>query len=134
MAKSEKKKSPYLSTDKLLKQCVDAVKEHGLIFFDELVAYVPCSRATLYNHGIDKMDELKDVIEANRVAQKAGLRKKWYEGDNATTQIALYKLTSTETERKLLSTSYQHQTVKQEQPLFPDVPADDSDQSVTDSE
>lgn len=67
------------------------------------------SRATFYNHGLDKLDTIKDALEQNRINVKKGLRKKWYESDNATTQIALYRLTSTDEElSKLNSQKVEH--------------------------
>jgi len=42
----------------------------------------------------------------NKVAQKVKMRKKWGDSDNATLQMALMKLISTDDERKRLAVSY----------------------------
>ena len=62
------------------------------------MSYLPCSKQTFYDHHLDKVDAIKAAIEKNRTDLKIGLRKKWYESDNATTQIALYKLIGTDDE------------------------------------
>ena len=45
-----------------------------------------------------EMHIIKDELNKNKIKMKAGLRKKWYMNNNATTQIALYKLISNEDE------------------------------------
>jgi len=87
----------------LEEKALSAIKKHKLVFIDDVVSFLPCSRATFYNHGLDKLDAIKEVLEANRVQMKSGLRKKWYEGENATTQIALYKLLGNDDELRRLT-------------------------------
>jgi hypothetical protein len=74
--------------DKALK----VIQENKLVYFDELCLYLQPSRATLYNMGIDKLDSIKEAIGKNRVERKKKMRNKWEESDNATLQIAAYKL------------------------------------------
>lgn len=100
------------STDELEAQALEEIVKRKLVFFDEIASYLPCSRATCYNHGLDKLDSIKTALEKNRVDLKAGLRKKWYEGDNATTQIALYKLIGTDDEAHRLNGSKHEVTGK----------------------
>ncbi|MEG7744716.1 hypothetical protein U2242_15210, partial [Listeria monocytogenes] len=62
---------------------------------------MPISKETFYNYfplESDESDELKALIEQGKIERKQGLREKWYEGENATTQLALYKLLGTEEE------------------------------------
>lgn len=89
--------------DKLVQKCLEIIKEKTILFITDLVAYLPISRATFYNYGLDKLDILKDAIEKNRIVAKQGCRAKWYNSDNATLQIALYKLIATDEERNILS-------------------------------
>jgi hypothetical protein len=46
------------------------------------------------------------MIEENKVSVKLKMRKKWLESDNATLQMGLMKLITTDEERKRLATSY----------------------------
>jgi len=50
------------------------------------------------------------MINVNKIEKKQGLRKKWYENVNATTQLALYRLLSIPQEHKLLNQSYVYHT------------------------
>ncbi len=85
-------------TEELLKQAIDAITEHKLIFIDEVVSFMDCSRSTFYEKELDKSDMLKELILKNKNEMKSGLRKKWYNSDNATVQIVLYKLIGTDDE------------------------------------
>jgi len=93
-------------TEELKEKALEAIKEHDIIFIDELVAYLPCSKSTFYEHKLDKSDELKEAIEKKRTETKQTLRKKWKDSDNATLQMGLYKLLASDPERKALSQSY----------------------------
>jgi hypothetical protein len=85
-------------TKELEAQALDAISKYKLIWIEEVLSYLPCSKQTFYDHGLDKLDSIKDSILKNRTDLKVGLRKKWYESENATTQIALYKLIGTDDE------------------------------------
>jgi hypothetical protein len=108
----------------MIKQSLEAITKHKLIFIEEIISFVTFSKQTFYTHGLDEVDELKEALNKNRVEIKKDLRDKWYKSDNPTVQIALYKLTGSDEERKLLSTNYNEHTIKTEQPLFPDVSKD----------
>ncbi len=45
----------------LIKQALQAIKKHKLIFIEEVVSFLPCSKATFYRY-IEKLRERK-VIE-----------------------------------------------------------------------
>ena len=85
-------------TKELLEQAMAAVEKHKLIFIDEVVSFMECTRSTFYEHKLDKSDELKKAIQQNKDEIKAGLRKKWYASENPTVQIVLYKLIGTDEE------------------------------------
>ena len=85
-------------TIELEKKVLEAIETHKLFFIEDIVAYLPCSRATFYNHKLDKLDTIKEALEKNRIEIKCSLRKKWYNSDSAVLQIALYKLIATDEE------------------------------------
>lgn len=93
-------------TKDLEEQSLKAIKEHNLFFINDLTAYLPCSRQTFYEHGLDKLDSIKSELEKNRINVKNGLRAKWYKSVNSATQIALYKLIADDDERKKISQGY----------------------------
>lgn len=92
--------------EKIFKQALEAVNKYKLIFIEEITPYIPISNKTFYQYypvGSKELQTIKNAINKNKVDMKAGLRHKWYKKDNATTQIALYKLLSNEIERKILN-------------------------------
>ena len=97
-------------TAELEKQALTAIKKHKLIFIEEVASFLPCDKTTFYNHKLHEFDTLKSALLANKVNMKAGLRKKWYAGDNATTQIALYKLIGTNEEADRLNGKQKNET------------------------
>jgi hypothetical protein len=103
--------------EKLFEQAKQAVLKNNLIFIEEIVSFLPCSKQTFYDYfplGSDELDELKAIIEDNTINIKSGLRNKWYESDNPTLQIALYRLTSRDDEHKKLNQTYTDITSKNE--------------------
>jgi len=101
-------------TKDLKKKAIDAIKKHNLFFIEDVVAFLPCSKRTIYDHKLQECDELKDLLEDNKVAVKLKLRKKWEVSDNATLQMALMKLICTDEERKRLAMEYKHEEHKGE--------------------
>lgn len=95
-------------------KALEAITQNTLLFFNELAAYLPCSRATLYNLGIDKLDSIKDALEENKIRVKHAMRSRWYISDNATLQLAAYRLASTPEEHRKLNQSYLDHTTKGE--------------------
>lgn len=91
----------------LEKQALEAIRANNLMFVTDVPAYLPCSMATFYNKKLEELESIKEALEQNRIKTKNGLRAKWYKNDNATTQIALYKLLANEDEAHRLNGSRQ---------------------------
>ena len=87
----------YKKTD-MIKQSLEAIKENNLVFVEEIIAFVPFSQATFYNHKLEQLEEIKKALDNNRIRTKAGLRKNWRESKSPALQIALYRLLATESE------------------------------------
>jgi hypothetical protein len=103
--------------EKLFQQAKEAVLKNNLIFIEEIVSFLPCSKPTFYEYfplDSNELNELKAIIEDNTINIKSGLRNKWYESDNPTLQIALYRLTSRDDEHKKLNQTYIDHTSKNE--------------------
>lgn len=94
-------------TKELERQSLDAISKYKLIWLEEIYSYISCSKQTFYDHGLDKLDTIKAAILKNRNDLKVGLRKKWYDSDNATVQIALYKLIGTDDESDRINSQKQ---------------------------
>ena len=94
-------------TKKLITQSLAAIEKYKLFFIEDVVAYVGCSRATFYNHNLDKLDTIKDALSKNKIDIKVSMRNKWYKSESATLQIALMKMIATDDEAHRLNGSRQ---------------------------
>jgi len=96
---------------KKLKASALKILENGLIEGEfpvlsicELVNKLPVCRKTFYDVGLNKDDDIVDLLNANKVKKKAELRQNWGSDDAAPIlQIALYKLIGTKEEREILN-------------------------------
>lgn len=91
-----------------------AIKEHKIAFFDHCFGFVSFCAATAYNHDLDKLETIKNAIKQNRVKSKSYMLTKWIESDNATLQVAAYRLLSDSEEHQKLNQSYVDHTTKGE--------------------
>lgn len=91
--------------EKLVQMCLDIIKNPNIniLFITDLVAFLPISRATFYNYGLDKLDTLKEEIENNRIKTKQALRAKWANSKSPALQIALYRMIATKEEKEAIT-------------------------------
>ena len=92
--------------ENILKESLELIEKHHLIFIDDIVGLLPCSKQTFYvifPPESDELDKIKSNLEKNRISMKANMRKKWYQSENATLQVALMKLIATDDEAARLS-------------------------------
>ena len=99
-------------TKELLDKALEAIEKHKLIFIDEVVSFMECSKSTFYEHKLEQSDQIKKKIQINKDEMKAGLRRKWYASENPTVQIVLYKLIATDDENDKIN----NQRIKHEFP------------------
>ncbi len=105
------------NTEILKEKAIDAIKKNKLIFVEDICAMIGIAKSTYYDHfreGSDDSNELTSLLDENKISLKVSLRKKWFDSDNATTQMALYKLCSTDVEHKKLQQNYNDVTTKGE--------------------
>ena len=103
------------STAELFERAKEIIPKHKLIFVEDVCAYMGISKPTFYKYidvNSDEFNELKKMLEKNCIDIKVGLRKKWFDSENATLQMALYKLTSTDVEHRKLNQNYTDVTTK----------------------
>jgi hypothetical protein len=95
--------------EELFKKAKEVIKKHKLLFVEDIIAYLPCSKPTFYQHfPVDsyEFNVLKKMLEENKISIKTNLRKRWAESDNPSLEICLYKLCATPEERMLLSSQF----------------------------
>ena len=104
-------------TEILKEKAIDAIKKNKLIFVEDICSMIGIAKSTYYEHfreGSNDSNELTSLLDENKISLKVSLRKKWFDSDNATTQMALYKLCSTDVEHKKLQQNYSDVTSKGE--------------------
>ena len=95
---------------KLHKQALQVIEKNKLFFIEDVVAYLPCSKTTMYDlFPIDsnELNTIKESLEKNRTEIKVSMRNKWYKSDNPTLQMGLMKLIGTDEEAHRLNGSSQ---------------------------
>jgi|DEB0MinimDraft_6_1074348.scaffolds.fasta_scaffold28640_3 hypothetical protein len=102
---------------KLYEQAVEIIKDEskGVIFIEEVVAYLPCTKSTFYDHfpiDSDESNALKELIESNKVKAKSKIRKVLSKSEKAAELLALYRLIATTEEHQKLNQSYIDHTSK----------------------
>jgi hypothetical protein len=91
---------------KIFEQAKEVIVKHKLFFIDDIVAFLPIHKATFYEFfppESEKSDELKRMLETNRVELKVSMRSKWYKSNSPALQMALMKIIATPEELKKLS-------------------------------
>jgi len=87
-------------------KALEAIEKNKLFFIDDIIAYLPCSRATFYNLELDKLDNIKDALTKVKTEIKVSMRSKWYKSENPTLQMGLMKLIASPEELKQLSMTH----------------------------
>ena len=91
---------------KLYKQALNVIEKNKLFFIEDVVAYLPCSKPTLYELfpiESNELNTIKDSLDKNKTEIKVSMRSKWYKSDNPTLQMGLMKLIGTEEEADRLN-------------------------------
>jgi hypothetical protein len=94
---------------KIFEQAKEMIVKHKLFFIEDIVAFLPCDKTTFYRFfevDCNKYNELKGLLETNRVQLKVSMRSKWYTSNAPALQMALMKLIATPEELKKLSMQY----------------------------
>ena len=91
---------------KLEKQAVKAIEKYKLFFIDDVVCYLPCCKTTFYHLKLNESDSIKEALTNEKTQLKVSMRRKWYLSNNATLQMGLMKLISTDKELKKLAMQY----------------------------
>jgi hypothetical protein len=94
---------------KIFEQAKEAIVKHKLFFVEDIVAFLPIAKKTFYEYypiDSNECNELKGLLEQNRVTLKVSMRSKWYTSNAPALQMALMKLIATPEELKKLSMTF----------------------------
>lgn len=100
---------------KIFEQAKEAIKANNLFFIEDIVAWLPCSKPTFYElFPIESNDfnELREMIEQNKIKTKSAIRAKLFKGEKAAELLSLYRLICTNEERQMLNQQYIDHTTK----------------------
>lgn len=102
---------------KIFDQAKEMIVKHKLFFIEDIVSFLPCNKTTFYEFfpsQSNESNELKELLETNRVELKVSMRSKWYKSNAPALQMALMKLIASPEELKKLSMTYTDITSKDE--------------------
>lgn len=97
------------NTTEIFEQSKKLIVKHKLLFIQDVVDFLPITRQTFYRYfplESEEMQEIKKLIDENKISIKSNLRAKWYNSDNATLQLALYRLVADSEEHRMLNQHY----------------------------
>ena len=111
--------------NKIFEQAKELIIKHNLFFIEDVVSFLPIAKKTFYEYfpiDSNESNELKELLETQKIEMKVSMRSKWYKSENATLQITLMKLICTDDERKKMSVNYTENEHKfdKESPLIID--------------
>jgi len=104
--------------NEIFEKAKKAIIDNNLFFIEDVVAFLPIVKVTFYDYfkvDSNEMNDIKELLDDNKISTKVKLRKKLGEGDKAAEILALYKLIATDEERKALSMQHIDHTTKGEQ-------------------
>ena len=111
-------------TKDIEKELLKVIRERKIVFISHAIAYTSFNLATLYNHELEKLESIKTALAKNRATGKNYLIQKWIGSDNATLQIAAFRLMSTPEEHKKLNQQYIDHTTDGEKFIFKPIDLD----------
>ena len=71
---------------KIFEQAKEVIVKHKLFFIDDIVAFLPIAKSTFYEWKLEQSEELKELLEQNRVELKVSMRSKWYKSNSPALQ------------------------------------------------
>lgn len=94
---------------KIYEQAQKAIKDNNLFFVEDIVAWLPITKATLYDYfpvDSDELNTLKSLLDENKTKTKSAIRAKLFRSQKAAELLALYRLICTKEEHQLLNQQY----------------------------
>jgi hypothetical protein len=119
--------------NKIFEQAKEMIVKHKLFFIEDIVAFLPCNKTTFYDFfstDSNELNELKGLLETNRIELKVSMRSKWYKSNAPALQMALMKLIATPEELRKLSMNHQV-TEEVEKPIFKAIDLDVTEDNST---
>lgn len=102
-------------TKKYADELLAAIKKNKIMRFEHAFGgFVSFSKKTAYNHNLHEVHDIKSAIEGNRASAKQYMIQKWIASQNATLQLAAFRLLADSEEHQKLNQQYIDHTSKSE--------------------
>lgn len=102
-----------LDRKQVFEKAKEVTKKHKLFWIEDICSIIPISKPTFYEFfpiDSNEINELKGMLDQNRMELKVSMRKKWHESNAPALQVALMKLLANQEELKRLSVTYNENT------------------------
>jgi len=121
--------------EKIFSDAKQLIEDENLYFIEDIVSLLPLTKPTFYDFfqvDSNELNELKGMLDKNRVSAKSQMRKKWKDAEAPALQIALMKLICTDEEAHRLNGSKTvNENINQNVPVLNNDPLSDADNDST---
>lgn len=93
----------HYSKEEMIAKAIKVIDEEDCTAIEEVVMYMPIGKTTFYNYGLNEVNEIKEAIDQKKIQLKKKMRRNWRNSDNATLQIADFKLMANDSELEKLT-------------------------------
>ena len=93
-----------LNKQELIDEALAIIPREEGVTLEEVWLFMGITRTTAFNYQLNVVDEIKEAVLKEKIKVKKKLRRKWRDSDNATLQIAEFKLCSDDEELARLNT------------------------------
>lgn len=94
---------------KIFEQAKKHASDKDVFFIEDIISLLPISKSSFYGYfpaDSDELDELKELLDANKVSKKIAIRKSLGKSEKAGELLALYRLVCTPEEHRMLNQQY----------------------------
>lgn len=93
-----------LNKQELINEALAIIPREECVTLEEVWLFMGITRTTAFNYQLNTVDEIKEAVLQEKIKVKKKLRRRWRDSDNATLQIAEFKLCSDDDELARLNT------------------------------
>lgn len=99
--------------EELEQDAINAIEEHGLFNYSQLIGFLPCSRSTFYNRELDRSNTIKLALKVSRAKEFSKAFDRIRVNESATAQIAVLKVLGDQDIRDALNGRVEEKVVKE---------------------
>ena len=77
-----------LNKQEMIDKALAIIPQEECVTLEEVWLFLGITRTTAFNYELNKVDEIKEAVQNEKIKVKKKLRRRWRDSDNATLQIA----------------------------------------------